>query len=210
MRKSLTTKRLILGNCIVILLSSLGACSLIQPVATPQITYYQLQETSQRIAKPASALRNRTILVMAPTANDNYQSKNMLYSTDQYQIKSYAKNRWAAPPSQMVLTGMVAGLRNSQQFHAVVAPPFSGVADFQLTTQLLHFEQIFVGEHSYFNLVILAVLINNNTHRVIAERRFAEHVIAPENNPYGGVVAANQATTNFIQQLSRWCRRSLL
>lgn len=210
MLKQKSGLRFLLILAFSLLLSSIiSACSILQPAAVPQVTSYQLQGPD-RVAVAQNQTGHYVLLVMPPTANEIYQSKNMLYSNHPYQIRPYAKNQWAAPPSQMFLPLLVTSLRHTQRFHAVVAPPFSGLADFQMTTQLQHFEQVFNDGNSYFNLVILATLINNTSHRVIAEHLFAIHVAAPENTPYGGVVAANQATATFTAQLSKWCVRHTL
>jgi len=195
--------------CFLLIATSLLLTACFGPAAAPQMTTYQLQDVSQQKITNRSGCA--TLLVMMPSTNANYQSKNMFYSLDQYQTQPFAKHQWAASPPQMLLPLLMTSLTNSNYFHAVVTTPFAGKADYQLTTQLTQFQQYFSDDSdaSYFKMRLFAVLINNKTHRVIAERRFDATVTAPERSPYGGVIAANQATASILQQLTVWTVKQL-
>ena len=186
---------------LVLLFFLLTAC--FGPLPAPDISTYRIEAVShQRVQATPSHL---TLLVATPAVNSDYQTRNMVYSTEPYQSRFFAKSQWIAPPAQMLLPLLVTSLQNTRHFHAVVAPPFPGLAEVSLDTRLLEFRQEFFNDRSQFKMVLLAVLIKTSTSHVIVERRFSATVAASENNPYGGVVAANQATQQILQQLSRWC-----
>ncbi len=195
--------RLIITVVIGLSFSLLSACSILSPVATPQMITYRLQAVNQQHAGRAPS--RLTLLVLRPTASPGYHTNAMIYSTDHYLSETFAKNQWVAPPAQMLLPLIVTSLQNTHYFHAVVAPPFPGLADLDLNIQLLQFQQEFIEGESQFRMVLRAELINNNNNRVIVEQQFAALIPAPENNPHGGVIAANQATTIILQQLAKWC-----
>lgn len=174
------------------------------PVAAPTITTYQLQDS----AHPTLARQpgRTTLLVTMPTTNSTYQSKNMLYTLDRYQTQPFVKHQWIAPPTQMLFPLLINSLRSTNYFHAVIPAASSGKANYLLTTQLSQFQQYFFSdtENSYFKMSLLAILTNNKTHKIIAEKRFDATVNASERTPYGGVIAANQATASVLNQLARW------
>lgn len=180
----------------------LSACSFLGPISTPPVTTYRLQAINQQQVTRSSS--RSTLLVLRPTASAGYQTNAMVYSTEHYLTETFAKNQWVSPPAQMLMPLIVTSLQNTHYFHAVVSPPFPGLADLDLNTQLLEFQQNFLDNESEFKMVLQAELINNTNNRVIAERQFTAVVAAPENNPYGGVIAANRATEIIMQQLARW------
>lgn len=186
----------------VTILLLLTACSPFAPVSTPDVNTYQLQTYSH---KQLSAYPHRSILLVAtPTTHATYQTTAMLYTEGDHQIQKFAKNRWIASPAQMLLPLIVTSLRNTNYFKAVVAPPIASKTDYQLTTQILEFQQYFTETNSYFKMTLLESLINTRTSRVIAQRRFSASVTAMQNNPEAGVIAANEATAQILNRLVSW------
>ncbi len=113
-----------------------------------------------------------------------------------------------APPAQMILPLLLSALRAQGYFYAVVSPPFSGITNLRLDTQLVKMQQEFLLPTSCVRMVIQAQLINNTTNRIVASRRFETVVSAPENNPYSGVRSANKAAAVLSQKIARFCVRS--
>ena len=179
---------------------SLAACG---PVVVPLVSYYQIADLRSIKVPPAKTYL--TILVSAPMASPGYQTSAMIYMLTPYQLSSYANNQWVVPPSQMLLPLFVQALRQTGHFFAVVSPPFVGVTNYRFETHLLKLQQEFFSSISHVRLTVQASLIKNSTNRIIASQVFEVLISAPNNNPYGGVLAANQAAAIISHRIALFC-----
>jgi len=193
----------------IAILATLTACgSMLAPIKTPEVKQYTLNTPSSKTLTSRST--NKSILIPRPIANPGYETDKMIYSTTRHQLRSFAENRWTAPPADMLQSLIVQSLMNSRYFHAVAPTPSTGDTDFRLDTRLLRLKQEFTqGQPSRIKMAIFAELVNTETNKIIATKRFAATVIAPENNPYSGVIAANQATRQLLTQLTSFTARSI-
>ena len=198
-------KRKILISLLMSFVFALTACGL-KPITDASVSSYTLSSVNtERMAKKA---RKQSILVSMPIASPGYETSNMVYVDSPYQLKHYTRNKWVAPPQKVLLPLIAESLRNTHVFHAVVTPPFAGLADLRLDTQLLMLEQEFTHHPSQTRIIIEAELINNHTHKIIASRRFEATEAAPHDNPYGGVIAANRATKRIMHDLAAFAVKS--
>ena len=191
-----------ISKCVLLFLFSfsLSACG---PVVVPLVSYYQIGDS--RLIKVLPAKTYLTILVSTPLADPGYQTSEMMYMLTPYQLSSYANNQWVAPPSQMLLPLFVQALRQTGYFFAVVSPPFIGVTNYRCETRLLKLRQEFFLSISQVRLTVQALLIKNSTNRIIASQLFEVLISAPSNNPYGGVLAANQAAAIISYRIALFC-----
>lgn len=183
----------------------LTGCSVFSPVDNPMENTYvieQVNPTAQHYAK-----RNLTLLVKTPQANHAYDTTEMAYIKKPYQLSYFTKNSWGETPPRMLLPLMVQSLQNSGAFKAVVMQSYGNHYDVSLNTQLLELQQDFLKHPSRIQITLRAQLVNNNTQRVIATQQFSVTEAAPEDTPYGGVIAANHATAKLIEQLTEFCAR---
>lgn len=150
-----------------------------------------------------------TILVTQANANPGYQSEEIIYVNKPYQINNFGKNVWVAAPSQLLLSLIVDSLRNSNFFHAVVSPPFTGSTDVRLESQLITLQQEFFARKSQVRLVMQLTLVNNNDNKIIASQRFSTVAVSATLDPYGGVVAANKATQSLMPQITEFVIHTL-
>jgi cholesterol transport system auxiliary component len=148
---------------------------------------------------------HRSILVMPVKSNTIYNTTLMAYTNQPHQVAYFAKNRWADTPGSMLQELMTQALQDSHYFRAVGTFPTTGKYDYMLTTQLVELRQVFYGTNSVVVLTINAQLINANTGFIVGSRQFSMTQPAPQNSPYGGVIAANYATNNFLRQLVSFC-----
>ncbi len=187
---------------------ALTACGLSKPINLPALSRYTI--TSLQVAKSPRTSRSRsTLLVSVPVSNPGYQSAKMIYMNVPFRLRSYANNRWVAPPANMLLPLFAQRIRNKGYFKAVVTPPFSGVTNYRLDTQLIMLQQEFITPISQVRLVVQATLVSNRTNAVIASRRFQVAVSAPANNPYSGVLATNKAATIISGRIARFVLKSV-
>lgn len=163
---------------------------------------YTLSSAPSVITKKSSSA---VLLVNMPQTNSAYDTVQMAYMKNPYQLSYFAKNRWAATPSQMLLPLMVQTLQNTHAYRAVVPQSVIGHVDLVLDTQLVQLQQEFFGKTSQIHLVMRAQLININTQRIMATKEFNIIEATTANNPYAGVVAADRAVSKFLQQLALFC-----
>lgn len=188
---------------LVLSLLMLAGCSLLFGPVKDKTTHYELTRVSH--ARFAANPHNVTLFVAAPSASAGFDTDNMIYTKQKYQIKSFAKNRWIASPALMLTPLIVQSLRNTGYFRAVVSSPVIGNTDFRLQTQIIELQQEFFQGRSQVRLVLQMTLLNSTTNNIIVDRRLETVCDVPQDTPYGGVIAANIATAETLQKLAKLC-----
>jgi cholesterol transport system auxiliary component len=182
-------KRLFHCSVALMVLSLVAGCG---PVAMPAVSMYMITNP-----KPVSLSNNtktaKTLLVSNIVAEPGYQSAAMIYSQTPYKLQSFSRNKWGAPPAQMILPLLVNTMRGANYFKAVVSPPFAGSTTYRLDVRLLKLQQEFSLSQSAVRLEVQATLMSNISGRLVASRQFRVVVPAFGRDPYSGVVAANKA-----------------
>lgn len=149
-----------------------------------------------------SAKTSQILLVSSPVAAPSYQSKDMQYVQQPYQLSQFARHAWASPPAEMLAPLLVQTLQNTGRFYAVVSPPYVGSTDFRLDTKLLALYQEFQGKRSQVVLEIQVDLMDVAQSRLLKSQQFCVRVDTPENTPYGGVIATNQAVREILSRIA--------
>jgi len=184
-----------LGLIAILILTS---CSVFSPVQVNPPTKYVVNTVPYVSAKIPHHL---SLYVSMPTTNSVYSTSQMVYSIHPYQVAYFVKNTWAATPAEMLQSLMVQTIQNSHYYNLVTYSPTANQVNLILNTQLLEFKQDFSRHPSVFRLELRAQLLNANTGKVIAAKDIIVSEPAPENTPYGGVVAANKAVEKALSQL---------
>jgi cholesterol transport system auxiliary component len=185
---------------ILILLSIelfLTACS---PVKIPVSNQYKLDNFSNK--ELGHRFSRQSILITVPEAAAGYQSSEMLYVKKPFELSSFTKNNWVDQPANMLLPLIAQSLQRSGYFFAVTSNANSDHTDYRLDTQLIELQQNFLKKPSQIDLVTKVVLTQVSDDRVVASRLISEHIKCPMDTPYGGVLAANHATTLLTAQIS--------
>ena len=175
-------------SCFFVLLL-LSGC--FKPVATPAVSQYTLNATPQAVAMHEKS--NQAIFVTRPVAYPGYDTQQLIYVEKPHQLQRYVNSQWVAAPADLMLPLLVHALRNTYYYQAVVAPPIAGQYDFRLDTQIVKLQQEFNQYPSRIRMVITANVIDSKTNKVLASKTFEAIITSPYENPYGGVIAANQA-----------------
>jgi len=194
---------------VMLMVMLVSGCSMLSPVQTsPKKTYVLSMVPPVTNKKPT---RQLTLLVMLPESNAVYNTTDMAYTTEPYQVAYFANNGWAETPAKMLQPLIVQALQSTHYFKAIGTSIISTRYDMILTTQLLQLQQDFTNKNvrSQVHLVLRAQLINAATGRVIAARQFSAVEAAPTNNPYGGVIAANRAASVVMEELAAFCLRAI-
>lgn len=186
---------------IISLFSTLLCACMSATIPQPQL--YTLNPTTIPIKKARNTAK--TLFVLNTEAVSTFNRKDMAYVLGQHKIAYYAKNLWVIPPAQQLTPLIVTALQQSHHYKGVVTAPYIGITDLRLATSLVKLEQIFNKGGSHVIMQLSASLTNVTTGKLIASQQFKVKIPAPLNNPYGGVVAANQATSVLIQRLVLFC-----
>ena len=197
--------RLVAGG---LTLMALGACSLLQPGETPNPTYYSLDGIPGKpaVAAPASAPASApTLIVSPPHAAAGHDSQRIIYVRDAFKLEYFAHSEWIEPPARMLAPLLVAAIERTGAFRAVVLTPSNAAGDLRLDTEIIRLQQDFHTRPSTVRFTLRATLIDQNTRRVEAWRKFDNSVPAGSDDPYGGVVAASRAVQITLESLAEFC-----
>ncbi|OGV29478.1 MAG: hypothetical protein A3E88_00065 [Legionellales bacterium RIFCSPHIGHO2_12_FULL_35_11] len=183
----------------ILFLGFLASCSPIIPEADNKfnITAFSREKISLHQSK-------ETILVSQPQAIPGYQTEEMHYITKPFQLSSFVKNSWISPPAGLLTPLIVQALQNSNYFFAVASGPDADKTDYRLDTQLISLQQNFLTHPSTLELGLQVVLTYVEDARVVSSRTFIITKTCPSNNPYGGVIATNNAMQQFTAELSKY------
>ena len=173
-------------------------------VKLPTISNYVLAFPLEKIAYPSFTKTNYTLFLATMSANPGYTTSSMIYVLHPSDLQSFATHQWTAPPAQMLLPLVAQQIESTGYFHAVIMPPFNDNTDFRLETRLVVLQQEFMQPVSQVRCIIQAFLLNSHTHRILATQRFQIVVPAPGNNPYSGVMAADQAAYQLSVALANF------
>ena len=182
----------------------LSACSLFSPVNLQQTNQYVLDKLPNSVHK---SRHHTTILIVPPTTRPVYNTKQMVYTDKQYQVKYYVKNQWAETPSQMLQSLLVQSFQNTHYFRSVVTLPYSGEYDYMLNTNILDFQQDFTTAQPKVKIVVDVKLIRIN--QVIASKYFSITLPMVNATPYSGVIVSNQAMAILLNRILIFCFENL-
>lgn len=183
-------------------MSLLSACGSLSPVATTPMQTYRLNANVSPMQQGNA--NHGVIFVSATPASASFNGTAMYYQQKPYQLDSFAKNAWVSPPATMINASIVENLTQLHQFNAVLSVMNPGVSmDYTLSTKLLNLYQDFTSPNSQMVLSIEVTLIDSKHNKVLASQVFNYKETAG-NTPYGGVVAANEALGQFLNDLDQW------
>ena len=177
----------------------LSACA---TLASSPVRQYQLNAFS--VVAKGHPKQPRSILINQPSAMVGYDTKHMLYVSKPYQLSVFSDNSWMSAPANMLLPLVVQSVESSHYFYAVASSPQAVNTDYRLELQLLALEQNFLVKPSQLKLVVRATLMQVVNNNIIAETTLYEQIPCPKDTPYGGVLAANQATEALTRRITHF------
>lgn len=183
--------------------SLLSACSILSPVPNSAPTEYVIDSVPQVVKKKPA--HHATIYISQPEATTVFNTTLMAYKVKPHEVSYFSKNRWVATPAQMLQPLIVQTLQKTHHFRAIGSGGAPGNYTYILNTQILDFQQEFFTHASLMTVTIRAQLVKVATNQIVATKEFSVQERAPQNTPYGGVIAANRATAKILAELARWC-----
>lgn len=188
-------------------LTLLGGCGLIKPTTAPQPSFYSLDGTAPAAVRARAAAANTapTLIVNPPHASAGFDSKRIVYLREAHKLEYYAHNQWVDTPARMYAPLIVTAVESTGAFRAVVLTPSAAAGDLRLDTEIVRLQHDFSIQPSRARFTLRAYLVDNLTRRVLAWREFDESSAAASEDPYGGVLAANQAVQAVLNRLAAFC-----
>lgn len=180
------------------LIAMLSSCAL-APASPPPTHTYLLAPDLPQPTSPAPS--GPTLLISVPRAVPGYDTRRMAYTHRPYELNYFARNEWVAPPALMLQPIFIRAFEASGHFQSVVPDDLRVLADLRLDTQILRLVQDFSVQPSQGHIVLQARLINIANGREVANRIFEAREPAPEEEPYGGVVALNRALEHILREM---------
>lgn len=194
-----------LPGLVLLLLMLLAGCSVL-PGPPPQATeQYTLEYTADPQIAAAPGNGATVLIVSAPRAHGGYDSARIAYMEKAYGLRYYTRSRWAATPARMLAPLLADAIQETGRFQALHRPPGSVAADMRLDTELIRFHQDFTVQPSVMRVTLRAQLVDLQAGRVLATRLFDVRQAAATEDAYGGVVAANHAVQQLLQELAQFC-----
>ena len=198
-------------GAISLLLMLVAGCSALQS-SKPQPFFYALDSTgitaATRAPTPASTTLS-TLVVNPPHAASGFDSQRIIYVREKHQLEYFSHSEWVDTPARMLAPLIAAAIGNSGAFRAVVLTPSAAAGDLRLDTEIVRLQHDLRTQPSQVRFTLRAHLVENATRRVLTWREFDTVVPAASANPYGGVVAANQAVKTVLENLSTFCAEAV-
>jgi len=191
-------------------LALLCGCGALTPAAGPHPRFFSLTgargtaEVAPQAGTTATATAP-TLIVSPPRAAAGFDSPHIVYVRHANQLEQYAHNEWVDTPARMLAPLIVAAIEQRGAFRAVVQTPSTVAGDMGLDTEVLRLQHEFLSKPSRVRFVLRAYLVDKVSRQVLGSREFEAVIPAPSEDPYGGVMAANDAVRSVLEALAAFC-----
>lgn len=183
----------------------LDSCSVFMPVTVPEIKNYQISVINDLGPGCKNLVGKPNIQVTRMKADEPYDSDNMFYSLERYQVSRYSRNQWVASPTVMITKTIQEKLLQSCDYAHVVNADFLTNSDYRLNSQLIELQQNIRDGKSEIVFAILVQLVDNKTNQVVKGKTFLEKLNV-EPNQHGYVVGVNKVVDKFLNDLTIWLK----
>jgi cholesterol transport system auxiliary component len=156
-------------------------------------------------AKVAEVTRDLVLEVALPRAWPGFDTPQMAYVRQPYDLDYYANHRWADTPARMLGPLLASALEQAGSFRAVVQMPTAVLADLRVETELIRLRQNFATSPSRAEIVVRVQVIEVRGRRILGSQVFEESEPARSEDAHGGVVAANAALSRLLQRVVAYC-----
>jgi len=178
-----------------------------KPVKTPPPVLYSLdniQTFQHQVIQPARAAAP-VLVVSTPRADAGFESARIIYLRQAHKLEYFAQSQWVDTPAAMLSPLIVAALERNGTFKAVVQAPTSTAGQFRLDVDVIRLQHEFLVQPSRVRFTLRAHLLDTATRKVVAWREFDAVIPSASEDTYGGVMAANQAVRNVLEELAVFC-----
>ena len=155
--------------------------------------------------KAVKIKRDLVLAVSMPRARSGFDTSQIAYLRQPYELDYFVANRWADAPARMLEPLLLQALEQTGSFRAIVRTPGAVPANIRLDTELIRLQQDFGARPSKVQITLRAQLIDVTDKQVLAVKLFDETENAVSDNAYGGVITANRLLQRVLGQLSDFC-----
>lgn len=184
----------------------LPACGLARGPSEP-IHSYVLEVEEGRELSNMNEMRSQgrpTLLVSLPDPAPGFESSRMVYVKMSHELNFYAASQWVESPAAMLAPLIVQRLESSGLWGAVAHMPTPVRGDLRLDIDEVALAQEFLQEPSRVRLSLRAQVLTISDPHVLGTRRFDIREEAPSEDAYGGVLAAQWAVRQLLDDLQEW------
>jgi cholesterol transport system auxiliary component len=180
-----------------------SGCTALQPPRVESLNLHVLG--AMPAARPARARQDVVVEVALPRAWPGFDTPQMAYVRQPYELDYFASSRWADTPARMLGPLLASALEQAGSFRAVVQMPTAVLADLRIETELIRLQQDFATQPSRVELAVRVQLIDVRGRRILASRLFEETEPARSDDAAGGVMAANVALARLLERVVDYC-----
>ena len=180
-----------------------AGCAALQPAPVENPNLHMLD--ARPVGQVAPERRDLVVEVGTPRAWPGFDTPQMAYVQKPYALEYFANNRWADSPARMLGPLLARALEQAGGFRTVVQAPSVVPADLRINSELIRLQQNFAARPSRVELTLRIQVVDVRGKRVLATRTFDETEIAPSDDAYGGVTAANLALHRVLMQVVDFC-----
>lgn len=202
---TMRTRRTLMTLALISLGAMLTACGglLPQPPEAPRTYLLAPELPGHSGSVPLAAPRQRPSLrVSTPRAEPGYDSRRMAYLEQDYRLDSFAEHEWVAAPATMLAPLLAQALRDSGAF-ATVSEDDQGIdTDLRLDTVIEALYQDFRSRPSQARVQLRVRLVDPAARRILATQVFSDTQPTRTDDPYGGVIAINQALGRLLPRIA--------
>ena len=162
------------------------------------INYYSIDFQTKSMLEKS---KFNSIFIEEPNVNNAFNLKSIFYSTKDYKLEEYAKNRWINVPSNMIYNQLLDSFSSSKLFTNVISKDSKLEHKYSLKTDIIKLYHTFENDKSYAILKIKFDLIEDK--KVIKSYSYDKKVLCKTNDAYGFVVATNEGVEESINILLR-------
>jgi cholesterol transport system auxiliary component len=179
-----------------------SGCTALQPPRAESVSLYVL--ASEPLRNVTRAQRDVVIEVAVPRAWPGFDTPQMVYVRQPYELDYFAASRWADTPARMLGPLLARALEQTGGFRAVVQAPSAVPADFRLDTELVRLQQDFAAKPSRVEITVRVQLTDLRSRRVVGARVFEGGENASTEDASGGVAAANIVLQRMLGEVAEF------
>jgi cholesterol transport system auxiliary component len=190
---------------------ALGACSLLNPSASVPPSFYWIDGSHSQVnaSRPDASERTLpTLIINPPHAAAGFDSQRIIYIREAHKLEYFAHSEWVDSPARMLGPLLVAAIKRSGTYGAIVLSPASASGDQRLDIEIIRLQHNFQTQPSRVQLTLRAYLLDDATRRVLAWKEFEGEALSATETAQGGVSAANIAMQDVLDQLAQFLTAS--
>lgn len=176
------------------------ACAGLQAPPSQPVSTFLLE--AQPVGAREAPKRDLALAVSTPRARAGFDTAQMAYVRRAHELEHFASNQWADAPARMLAPLIAQALERTGYWRSVLHNPSVAPADLRLDSELVRLVQDFTARPSRIRITLRAELVETASGRLLAAREFDEVEVAPSDDPYGGVLAANRALDRLLGKLA--------